>query len=84
MSNMPVKVYSLSTCSHCKSVKKFLADHGIDYDFVDVDQFMGDERSSMIDEVKIYNPRCTFPTIVIGDNVVVGSKENEIKELLSL
>jgi len=84
MSNIPVKVYSLSTCGHCKSVKRFLEDHGIEYNFIDVDQLFGDERKLMIDEVKIYNPRCTFPTIVIGDGVVVGNKENEIKELLNL
>ncbi len=84
MSNIQVKVYSLSTCNHCKSVKQFLTDHEIEYDFVDVDQLMGDKRNMMIDEIKIYNPRCTFPTIVLGDNVVVGNKENEIKEFLNL
>lgn len=85
MSKISVKVYSLSTCSHCKAAKKLLSDHGIEYDFVDVDQLVGEERSSMIEEVKIYNPKCTFPTIVINnDKVVVGNKENEIKELLNL
>ncbi len=85
MSKIPVKVYSLSTCSHCKTVKKLLSDHGIEYDFFDVDQFVGEERNLMIEEVKTYNPRCTFPTVVIDhDKVVVGCKENEIKELLNL
>jgi glutaredoxin-like protein NrdH len=84
MSQIPVKVYSLSTCSHCKSVKKLLNDCGIEYDFVNVDELAGEERRIMIDEIKTYNPRCTFPTVLISDKVVVGNKENEIKELLDI
>ncbi len=84
MSKLPVKIYSLSTCSHCKLVKKLLENHGVEYDFDDVDQLVGEERAIMINEVKKYNPKCTFPTVVIGDTVVVGNKENEIKELLGI
>jgi glutaredoxin-like protein NrdH len=80
----PVKMYTLSTCSHCKSTKKFLQDCNVPYDFVDVDLLQGEERSRMIEEVKKYNPNCSFPTILIGDKVIVGHKEEEIKEALGL
>ena len=79
-----VKIYSLSTCSHCKSAKKFLSDCTIKYDFVDVDLLDGEERKAILEDVKKFNPRCSFPTIIIKEKVVVGFKEEEIKEALGL
>jgi len=35
-------------------------------------------------KVKKFNPKCSFPTIIIGDKVIVGFKENEIREALGL
>jgi glutaredoxin len=78
----PVKMYTLSTCSHCKQTKKYFTDCGILYDFIDVDLLKGQEREDMIAEVKKYNPNCSFPTILIGDKVIVGLREKEIQEAL--
>lgn len=78
------KIYSLSTCSHCKSTKKFLEDCKVEYQFTDVDLLEGDERAAILEDVKKLNPRCSFPTIIIGDKVIVGYKEEEIKEALGL
>ena len=80
----PVKLYTLSTCSHCKHTKQYLNDCGVQYDFIDVDLLQGQERIDMIEEVKKVNPNCSFPTILVGDKVIVGFKENEIKEALGL
>jgi len=79
-----VKVYSLSTCSHCKSTKKLLSECKISYEYVDVDTLVGEERQAIIEDVKKVNARCSFPTIVIGDKVIVGYKEKEIKEALGI
>ena len=84
MSVPPVKVYSLSTCSHCKSTKKMLSDCTIQYDYVDVDTTQGEERAAILEDVKKFNPKCSFPTIIIGNTVIVGFKEKEIKEALGL
>ncbi len=84
MSVPPVKIYSLSTCSHCKSTKKMLSDCTIQYDYVDVDTIQGEERAAILEDVKKFNPKCSFPTIIIGDTVIVGFKEKEIKEALGL
>jgi glutaredoxin len=83
-SNPEVKVFSLSTCSHCKATKKYLSDCTIKYEFVDVDLLQGDERKAIIEDVKKFNPRCSFPTIIIGNKVIVGFKEKEIKEALGM
>jgi glutaredoxin-like protein NrdH len=84
MSEKEVKMYTLSTCSHCKATKKFLSDCEVRYDFVDVDLLEGEERQAIIEDVKKFNPRCSFPTIIIGERVIVGFKEDEIREALGL
>ncbi|MGD8258930.1 MAG: glutaredoxin family protein [Desulfobacterales bacterium] len=83
-STKDVKIFSLSTCSHCRATKKFLGDCTIKYEFIDVDLLKGDERKAIIADVKKFNPRCSFPTIIIGDKVIVGFKEKEIKEALGM
>ena len=80
----PVKIYTLSTCSHCKATKKFLGKCGVQYEFTDVDLLEGEERRAILEEVKQFNPNCSFPTIIIGDKVIVGHKEDEIKAALGL
>ncbi|MBU2623160.1 MAG: glutaredoxin family protein, partial [Proteobacteria bacterium] len=70
--------------SHCKATKKLLGDCTIKYDFVDVDLLQGEERAAILEEVKKFNPSCSFPTVIIGDKVIVGFKEKEIREALGL
>jgi glutaredoxin-like protein NrdH len=79
-----VKIYTLSTCSHCKATKTLLNDCAVEYEFTDVDLLQGGERTAILEDVKKWNPRCSFPTIIIGDKVIIGYKEDEIKEALGL
>lgn len=80
----PVKMYSLSTCGHCKATKKFLGDCAIRFEFTDVDLLTGSEREAIVEEVKRFNPECSFPTIIIGSTVIIGFKEAEIRKALGL
>lgn len=79
-----VMLYALTTCSHCKSTKKLLEENHIQYDCMEVDLTQGDEREAAVEQVKKYNPSCTFPTLIVGEKVIVGFRENEIKEALGL
>ena len=79
-----VRLYTLSTCSHCNATKKFFDGCNVKYEFTDVDLVHGEERKAILDDVRKINPRCSFPTIIIGDKVIVGFKEDEIKEALGL
>ena len=80
----PVKMYTLSTCSHCKATKKLLNDCAVKYEFTDVDLLSGEEKAAVMADVRKFNPRCSFPTIIIGDKVIVGFDETAIKEALGL
>lgn len=84
MEQCPVKLYALSTCIHCKNAKEFLDQCGIDNDCVDVDKLAGEKRKELLEEIRRINPECAFPTIVIGDKVIVGFKKEEIKEVLGI
>ena len=77
-------IYSLSTCSHCKDAKRLLSECKIEYKFTDVDLLSTDARKAILNDIKRFNPECSFPTIVIGDKVIAGYNENEIKEALGL
>ena len=79
-----VKIFTLSTCSHCKATKKFLNENGITFEFIDVDQVQGTQRENILKEVVKYNPQRSFPTIIIGDKIIVGFKEDEIREALGI
>jgi len=72
-------LYALSTCTHCKSCKKLLEEYGVAYQSTDVDLLDGDEREKVIEEMKRISSRCAFPTLVIGDEVIDGFKEGEIR-----
>ncbi|GAB4251738.1 MAG: glutaredoxin family protein [Thermoleophilia bacterium] len=86
MSQHSVKLFALSTCSHCRNARRLLDDNGYDYECIEVDLTAGDERDAVVEEVRSYNPKLSFPTMVIdgGDRVIVGYKENEIREALGL
>jgi len=79
-----IKIYSLSTCSHCRATKRFLGECGVQYEFTDVDLLDGEERKAILEDIKKLNPRCSFPTVIIGETVIVGYKEEEIKKALDL
>ena len=77
-----VTLYALSTCIWCKKTKELLSSLGIGFNYIYVDLLKGNDRSKMVEEVKKYNPACSFPTLVIGDKCIIGFREKEIKEAL--
>ncbi len=77
-----IKVYALSTCMHCKHAKEYLEEHDIPYDCVHVDFLSGEERNEVMNIVRKLNPSLSFPTIVIGDKVIVGFRREEIEQAL--
>ena len=79
-----VKLYALSTCVWCSRTKRLLNKLGVTYRYLDVDLLDRDERKQVEDdEVHKWNPRRSYPTLVVGDQIcILGFKEEEIlKEL---
>lgn len=84
MNHCTVKIYSLSTCDNCRDTMNFIAQNGIEFTFVDVDLLEKPERKKELSELKKINPKCTFPTTVIGEKTVIGYDEGMLKEALNL
>ena len=84
MSDVTIKMYTLSTCSHCKRTKEFFTSQGIEFEFTDVDLLTGDERRAVVELVRKHNSRVSYPTILIGNTVIIGFNETEIREALGL
>jgi glutaredoxin len=80
-----ILLYALSTCGWCKKTKDFLSKSGVEYSYIFVDEVNEKEKDKVMDDVRRWNPRCSFPTMVINDKkCIVGYKEDEIKEALGL
>jgi glutaredoxin-like protein NrdH len=77
-----IMMYALSTCGWCKKTKRLLNEMGVEYDYTDVDLLQGEERAQAIKELERWNPRRSFPTLVINNECIVGYKEDKIKEAI--
>ena len=76
-----VVLYALSTCGWCARTKQLLTDLGVEFSYVYVDLLTGDEQGTVVREVEKWNPRLSFPTIVIdGSKVIIGFREEEIRK----
>lgn len=78
-------LYALSTCIWCKKTKQLLFDLGVEYHYIFMDQLENEGKDQQMEELKKWNPRCSFPTIVINDEkCITGFREDEIREALGL
>ena len=79
-----VVLYALSTCAWCKKTKNLLNKMGVEYYYIDTDLLKGEELDKTVKKIKEWNPRCSFPTMVINDDTcIVGYDEAKIKEVLT-
>ena len=83
--NHHVRIFTLSTCGWCRKTKELLKDLDIEYEYIDVDKLSGNDLKEAREEVKKHNPRGSYPTMVIdhGKHVIIGFKDDDIKEVLS-
>lgn len=81
---MPV-MYTLHTCRHCVRLKDFLDNHGIVHRLIYVDDFADPARKQIMTTLRSYNPRGSFPTLVVPDGrSAVGFREEAVKTLLGI
>ncbi len=76
-----VMLYALSTCVWCKKTKELLQQLHVGFDYVDVDHLGERERQQAMDEIKKWNPPCSFPSMIIDNSqCIVGFKEQQLRE----
>ncbi len=74
-----VRLYALSTCIWCRKTRQLLDDLGIAYEYEYVDLLTGAEKERVKEEVRQYNPRISFPTVLVGEKVIVGYDPDGIR-----
>jgi len=78
-----IRLFALSTCVWCKKTKRLLDSLGVAYDYVFVDTLDGEAREQVMEEMKQWNPRKSFPTIVFRNQTsIAGFKEEKIRETI--
>jgi glutaredoxin-like protein NrdH len=84
MTDEEIVFYGLSTCMWCKKTKKYLEELGLEFNIIWVNEQKGDDSERVRGEVKALNPDISYPTVKIGENVVVGYKPDKLKEAVDL
>jgi glutaredoxin-like YruB-family protein len=74
-----VILYSMQGWPACVEIKSFFDENNVDYEDKDVRK----DAQARNDLIKVYKQR-SVPTAIIGDEVVVGFREERLKELLDL
>lgn len=77
-----IRLFALSTCIWCRKTRNLLEDSGVAFEYIYIDLLEGEAKDEAVGEIEKVNPRLSFPTLVFGDEVIIGFKEDRIKELL--
>ena len=74
-----VIVYGTVTCSYCVMLKKFLEEHKVEFEYVDVgvDQ---EKAKEMVEK----SGQMSVPVIEIDGEIIVGFNKAKISELLEI
>lgn len=67
MKDVPIRIYTTPKCDLCRTATGFLSGKGYAYTDIDVDA-----DPAGLEAMRKLNPKNTVPTIVVGDEVIVG------------
>ena len=83
VSDKPI-MYALTTCLHCKNTKKFLEENHYEVTVIHLDDYCDSQRSDLMEKVRKYNPRGTFPVVLMPNGkVIVGFRKLLLEEAMS-
>ena len=78
-----VLLFTLSTCIWCRKTKRLLEELKVAYDYIDMDLLEENEQQEADRVLERWNPRFSYPTLVIDDEeVILGFKEDQIRTRL--
>jgi glutaredoxin len=80
-----VLMYAISTCAWCKMTKKFLKDHDVEYEYVDVDMTSDEDHEKIRKDITSKGAEPSYPTLIVDDKTVItGFRKDQIKEALEI
>ncbi len=78
MSVKKVVIYTQPDCSPCDTAKEFLKKKGVSFE----EHNVREEPNAVMEMVQKYQSRST-PTIVVGEEVLIGFDPDRLEKLLS-
>lgn len=76
-------IYALSTCNHCKKTRAFLDENKVPYTLIYIDTYPKPLYKILLEKLKIYNPRGSYPTIRLANGqIITGFREQALREAL--
>jgi glutaredoxin len=79
-----IKLFALSTCIWCRKTKQLLEELNVEYKYIDMDMVDDELEEKFTEELKKWNPDCSYPTLVIDNKkCIVGFQEEEIRKELT-
>ena len=81
--NIPI-LLAISTCPRCNRMKKFLENYSIEAKIVEIDLLPIDAKREHLRFLLSFNSTLSFPTLIAGNNVVLGEDYDRVKEVLDL
>jgi glutaredoxin len=80
-----VLIYAISTCAWCRKTKKFLKDHDIEYEYVDIDLCSDEDKEKIRNDILRRGGALSYPTIIVDNKkLITGYSEDELKEALGI
>ena len=55
MTNVSIRLYSLTTCAYHQAIKKMFANLNVPHEAIDADLFSGTDREAMLAELRAIN-----------------------------
>lgn len=80
-----VLMYTISTCAWCKRAKRFLRDHNIEYEYINLDLGSREDREKIRSDILSRRGRLSYPTIIVDDTILInGYNEDRIRKVLEI
>ena len=74
-----IRIYSTPTCIYCNNLKKFLKEHNIKFEEIDVSS-----NEEALQEMIRKSGQMGVPVVDIDGEIIVGFDKNRISKLLGL
>lgn len=84
MEKKDIRLFALSTCVHCKGIKRMLQHHGIEFEWTDIDLLPIKEQQEFLEQIAPYNPKKSFPVVIIGNTAIIGDQRERIMQELGI
>jgi len=79
-----VLLLGLSTCVWCRKTRETLEAEGVAFQFAYLDLLDGDEKETHLELLRSWNPRESYPTVVIDHaTCIIGHKPDDLKKALT-